>query len=300
METIGFIGLGSMGLPMATNLQAAGFGLRVYNRTSGKATALVNAGAILCESPGEAAEGVDIVISMLSDDTAVESVTIAEDGILNYLAPGGIHLSMSTIAPDTARRLADLHALRDTTYLGGPVYGRPDVAAAGKLNLLLSGDSEAKVRVRPVQEAMGRAIWDFGDDPVAAHVVKVCGNFMIGAAIAAMGEAYTLAEKNSIDRQAFHEMMSQTVFGCPVYQSYGKLIAAEEYDEVGFSVPLGQKDIRLAQQLGQLTFTPMPLAALVQEKLVATRAKGRDNQDWAALALESSEAAGLDPKRKQK
>src|SRR5271169_7044737 len=131
-ETVGFIGLGSMGLAMATNLLKGGFGLRVYNRTAEKARPLLEHGAILARSPAEAAEPGGIVVTMVSDDAALEAVTLGADGLLSHLGDGA-HLSMSTIAPRTARRLAALHRERGAHYVASPVFGKPDVAAQAKL-----------------------------------------------------------------------------------------------------------------------------------------------------------------------
>ena len=293
-ETVGFIGLGAMGQKMALNLRAAGFPLRVYNRTATRAAPLAEAGATVCESPAEAAEGASFVITMLSDDAALESVTLGDGGLMETLAPGAAHLSMSTIAPATATRLAAQHDLHDSVYLGAPVFGRPDAAAAKMLQILCSGgDAGLRARVRPVLEAMGSAVIDFGDDPAAAHVVKVCGNFLIGSAIEAMAEAYTLAQKNGVDRVAIHDFLTQVLFGCPIYRNYGALVAPQVFEPAGFMVPLGLKDVTLARELGALSQVPLPLAGLLQDRLLAARAKGRDELDWACLALESSEAAGM-------
>ena len=130
-ETIGFIGLGNMGLGIATNLLKAGFGLRVYNRTAEKARPLLEQGATLAGSPAEAVEPGGIVVTMLTDDRAVEDVTLGADGVLERLGDG-VHLSMSTIAPHTARRLADVHRERGASYIASPVFGKPDVAAQAK------------------------------------------------------------------------------------------------------------------------------------------------------------------------
>src|SRR5260221_184573 len=127
-ETIGFIGLGGMGAAMAANLLKAGFGLRVYNRTAEKARPLLERGATLARSPAEAAEPGGIVVTMVSDDRAVEEVTLGANGLLDRLGDG-VHLSMSTIAPRTARRLASLHRERGAGYVASPVFGKPQVAA---------------------------------------------------------------------------------------------------------------------------------------------------------------------------
>src|SRR6202023_398625 len=190
-ETVGFIGLGGMGLPMATNLLKAGFGLRVYNRTAGKARPLLEQGAILARSPAEAAEPGGIVVTMVSDDRALEELTLGPGDLLHRLGDG-VHVSMSTIAPRTARRLADLHRERGARYVASPVFGKPEVAAQAKLWVVTSGDAAARGRVRPLQEAMSQQVHDFGDEPGAANVIKLAGNFLLGAAIAAMAEAITL------------------------------------------------------------------------------------------------------------
>src|SRR5580704_5916696 len=184
-ETIGFIGLGGMGLGMASNLLKAGFGLRVYNRTSEKARPLLERGAVLARSPAEAVEPGGIVVTMVSDDAAVEAVTLGENGFLDRLGEG-IHLSMSTIAPRTARRLADLHRERGARYITSPVFGKPDVAVRAKLWVVTSGDAAARARVRQLQEALSQRVFDFGEDPGAANVIKLAGNFLLGAAVEAM------------------------------------------------------------------------------------------------------------------
>src|SRR6266404_8191113 len=152
-ETIGFIGLGGMGAATAANLLKAGFGLRVYNRTAEKARPLLEQGATLVRSPAEAAEPGGVVVTMVSDDRAVEEVTLGANGLLARLGDG-VHLSMSTIAPRTARRLAGLHRERGSGYVASPVFGKPEVAAEARLWVVTSGDAAARTRVHPFQEAV--------------------------------------------------------------------------------------------------------------------------------------------------
>src|SRR6266850_6512983 len=166
-ETVGFIGLGGMGLAMATNLLKAGFGLCVYNRTAEKARPLLQLGARLARSPAETASPGGVVATMVADDRAVEEVSLGESGFLGRLGDG-VHLSMSTIAPRTARRLAGLHRDRGGHYVASPVFGKPEVAAEARLWVVASGDAAARARVRPLQEAMGQRVFDFGDEPRAA------------------------------------------------------------------------------------------------------------------------------------
>ncbi len=292
-ETIGFVGLGVMGTAMAGNLLKAGYGIRAYNRTRAKAELLEPDGAIVCETAAEAAEGAAIVISMVADDSALAHETRGDDGILSTLSAGGVHISMSTISPALATRLAAQHDLYDSHYVAAPVFGRPEAAAAGKLTIAVSGAAEAKERIRPILDVLGQAVYDYGEDVSAANVAKLCGNFMIIAATEAIAEAYTLAEKNGVERTAIHDMLTQTLFACPIYQNYGKRIADETYVPVGFSLPLGLKDIRLVSELGESSRTPLPLASLVRDRLITTLAKGHDDLDLTGLALEVSESAGL-------
>src|SRR5260221_9861346 len=291
-DTIGFIGLGGMGLGMATNLLKAGFGLRVYNRTAEKARPLLDHGAVLARSPAEAAEPGGVVLTMVSDDRAVEAVTLGAKGLLTHLGDG-VHLSMSTIAPRTARRLAGLHRERGAGYVASPVFGKPAVAAEARLWIATSGDAAARARVLPLQEAMSQQVFDFGDEPGAANAIKLAGNFLLGAAIEAMAEAFTLAQKHGVPRRQTYEFFTQTLFDCFVYRGYGELIAAERYQPVGARPALIRKDYGLILDAAAEGEVPMPLASLIHERLTATVAKGRNDVDWAGFAREVSESAGL-------
>jgi 3-hydroxyisobutyrate dehydrogenase-like beta-hydroxyacid dehydrogenase len=291
-ETVGFIGLGNMGLAMATNLLKAGFGLRVYNRTAEKAGPLLKLGATLARSPAEAVEPGGTAVSMVSDDRALEDVISGRGGMLSR-AGNGVHLSMSTIAPRTARRLADLHREHGWHYIAAPVFGKPQVAARAKLWVATSGDAAARARVRPLLEAIGQQIFEFGEDPGAASAIKLAGNFLLGAAIEAMGEAFTLAQKHGVDRRQTHEFFSQTLFDCFVYRGYGELVASEHYQPVGARPALIRKDFRLVLEAADEGLVPMPLANLIHDRLTATVAKGRQDVDWSSFAREISESAGL-------
>ncbi|HJU28612.1 MAG TPA: NAD(P)-dependent oxidoreductase, partial [Candidatus Binataceae bacterium] len=185
-EQVGFIGLGAMGAPMAANLIAAGIAPTVWNRTASKAQPLTAKGAKLAASAADTAAPGGIVITMLADDAAVENVVI-DGGLAAHLGAGGIHLSMSTIAPATAAKLARYHAERGSVYVAAPVFGRPNNAAQRQLVICAAGPAAARQRARPLFDAIGRAVFDFGEDPATANVVKLCGNFLIAAAIEAMG-----------------------------------------------------------------------------------------------------------------
>jgi 3-hydroxyisobutyrate dehydrogenase-like beta-hydroxyacid dehydrogenase len=289
----GFIGLGSMGLPMASRLIVAGHPLRVWNRTPGKAASLVAQGATVVAKPADAAAPGGIVFSMLADDHAVEEVFAPGAGLLERLGKGGVHVSMSTISPAAARRMAEQHGRLGVAYLAAPVFGRPEAAQAGELWICLSGPDAAKERIKPMLAMMGQGWFDFGADPGAANIVKLCGNFMIAAATEALGEALALAEKNGLDRTGVFEMLTGTLFACAIYKGYGGKIATQNYQPVGFRLALGLKDITLALRTAAESQVPMPLASLLHDRALAAVAKGRGDQDWASLALEASEDAGL-------
>ncbi len=291
-ETIGFVGLGGMGSAMAANVLKAGFALHVYNRTPEKAQALVQQGALQADTPAEAAAA-GTVVTMLTNDAALEEVTTGKNGLAGALGKGGVHVSMSTVSPETARRLADAHRAHGEWYVAAPVFGKPDAAAAKKLWIATSGPTEAKAQIGPLLDSMSQGIYDFGDDPGAAGTVKLAGNFLLGAAIEAMGEAFTLAQKSGIERQAIYEMFTQTLFACPVYKNYGQMIASEEYQPIGAKPSLIRKDLGLVLDEAKTHQVPMPLAHLVHDRLTALVAKGREDRDWAGFAGEISGAAGL-------
>ncbi|HZO80270.1 MAG TPA: NAD(P)-dependent oxidoreductase [Candidatus Binataceae bacterium] len=296
-QEIGFVGLGAMGAPMAANLLTAGYKLRVYNRTAAKTDALVAQGAARVERAGDVAAPGGIAITMVADDAALESVTAGAGGLAERLGRGGIHISMSTVAPATARRLAQHHAVCGGVYVAAPVFGRPDAARAKRLWIATSGPAAYKATVRPLLEAMGQAIFDFGEDPGAANVAKLCGNFLIAANLEAMAEAFAMAEKQGVDRVAVAEMLAKTLFACPIYLGYGKAVAEKRFTPVGFRMPLGLKDVELALRTAAEVTMALPTASLVRDRILTSLAKGREDMDWSALALSVLDDAGLGHQR---
>ena len=292
-ETVGFIGLGSMGLPMACKVLDAGYRLRVYNRTPGKAVELLERGAREVKTPAETVEPGGIVITMLANDAALETVTLGEHGMVAALGADGIHLSMSTVSPHLARRLAEAHRAHGSHYLAAPVLGRPTAAAAGKLFILLSGLAEAKRRVSPLLEAMGQGTHDLGEDLAQGHIAKLAANFMILASIETYAETLTFAEKNGIGRMEMMKLLTGTILNAPLFHLYGELLAKEEYTTPGFKLALGLKDIELILEAGANSRMPLPAADLVHNRLLAAMAKGYGEMDMTALALGVAEDAGL-------
>ncbi len=279
MLKIAFIGLGNMGIGMAQNLLNANYKLNVYNRTKSKAEALKGDYEIF-DHPDEAVEGRDVVITMLSDDDALYEAVNGRRGFLNAMKKDAIHLSMSTISPDTSRELYKMHEARDSHYLTSPVFGRPNAAADAKLFICTSGDEELKKQVKPVLGLLSQGVYDFGNEPGAANVVKLVGNFMIMASMETMAEAFTLAEKQGLDREQVADFFGNTVFNAPIYKNYGTLIAKKQYTPVGFKSKLGFKDARLASKMALDAEMPAPLLNLVYNRLLSAIANGKGDGDW--------------------
>ena len=266
-ETIGFIGLGRLGLPVATNLLKAGYALRVYNRTASKADSLVAQGAQQVSRPVDAVTSGGIVVTLLWGDESVESI-VTSDGFLERLGPGGIHLAMSTISPEMAKKLAAMHAQHGSIYVEAPIFGGSEAAAAQELWIPLAGPQQAKERVRPLLKAMGgQGIVDFGEEVGAATLVKLVGNFLIVSAGQSLREGLLMAENNGVDPKAVLNMLTTapTLFPAPIYQSYGKRIAEKAAPFGQSKIPL--KDVGLFKKTAQQVESPTPIASLLSDLL---------------------------------
>ncbi|KPH01151.1 oxidoreductase [Pseudomonas sp. RIT-PI-r] len=287
---LGFIGLGTMGAPMVLNLLKAGHRVRVWNRSAAPLQALVAAGAEAVDSPALAARA-EVLISMLGDDAAIRAVFLNARAI-DGLAPGSVHVNMSTVSVALAREMAALHTACGVGYVSAPVLGRVDVAAAGNLNILASGAADALARVQPLFDVLGRKTWPFGADAESACVAKLSANLMIAAAIEATAEASTLANGYGISRADFIEMITSTLFAVPVYQGYGKLMVDKQFEPAGFKLSLGLKDVRLALEAGEAAQVPLPFASVLKDNLLDGMAHGQADQDWASLSEVSARRAG--------
>jgi len=284
---IGFIGLGQMGGAIAANLIKAGHEVTVWNRSADKTDALVAPGAARAARPVDAAQG-DLVMTMLADDRAVEGVVFGEGGIVG--APA-LHVGHSTISIALADRLAADSGTGG--YVSAPVFGRPPAAAAGKLFVVAAGVEAALDRCEPVFADIGQRTFRIGDKPSAANLVKLSGNFMIMAAVEAMAEAMTLAEKGGVDRQTLLEVLTGTLFGAPVYHTYGEILLEDRFRPAGFAAPLGLKDMTLADAAATSLETPMPLLGIVRDHLRSAIATEGPEIDWAGIALAIRKSAKL-------
>ena len=292
-ETIGFIGLGLMGKPMAENLLAAGYRLRVFNRSSEKAASLAQSGATVVSAPQDTAETGGIVMSCVADDAALGAVVGSDGELAERLGEGGVHVSMSTVLPETAARLSRQHAACRGYYVAAPVMGRPDVVKLGKQSYYVAGDAAAKARIIPVLEQIGTRIFDFGENPADANTAKLGANFLIAASIEAMSEAFVLMEKNGVDPAKLHDALASTLFACPIFQNYGRNILDEAYRTPLFKLALGLKDIRLINRTADVSGTPMRFASVLKDRFLSAMAHGRLDYDWTGIAAEIREEAGL-------
>ncbi len=292
MDAIGFIGLGRMGRPMAANLVAAGFTVRTWNRTPGKAPP----GAVECRSPREVAEQCAIVATMLADDAALEQVTFGDGGLLAGLRRGGIHVSMSTISVALSRKLREAHSAAGQGYVAAPVFGRPEAAQKKQLWIVCGGEQKDLAACERLFTALGRGTFTVAEAP-QAHVVKLIGNFLIATTIESLGEATAVAEKAGLDPTRLVEFFGGTMFGSTVFTGYGARVAATEFEPAGFAMPLALKDVTLALQAGHELRAPLPMASLLRDRLLAALARGRDGWDWSGLTSVAREEAGLPPRR---
>jgi 3-hydroxyisobutyrate dehydrogenase-like beta-hydroxyacid dehydrogenase len=288
---IGFIGLGRMGTPMAANLVRAGHEVSVFNRSPGKDSSLIKLGAHETAGVVGACDG-EVVITMLADDEAVSDIALGAGGLVVHLRPGAIHVSMSTISVALSKRLAQAHARAGQRYVAAPVFGRPDMAASAKLFIVAAGDSAAIDACRPLFDALGQKTLTIGTEPSAANLVKLSANFLQAAVIEGLGEAIALIGKAGIDRRAYVELLTSTIFPAPPYRIFGPLIADGTFGPAAFAAPLGYKDIRLALAAAESLRVPMPLASLLYDRFLRLFALGGDKLDWSAIGGLAAQDAG--------
>ncbi len=288
---VGFIGLGHMGSGMAANLLKAGHDVTVYNRTRAKAEALAAKGAKLAATPADACKA-DAVFTMLADDKAVEAIVFEDGGVLASLGKGAVHISSSTISAALSERLADVHARSGHRYVAAPVFGRPEAAEAAKLFVVAAGQADAVKVASPLFDAIAQRTFVVSEQPDAANIVKLSGNFLIAAVIESLGEAMALIGKAGIDKHLYLDILTSTLFGAPIYKTYGNLIADGTFTPAGFAAPLGLKDVRLALAAGDDLRVPLPLASLLRDRFLTLIANGGDNLDWSAVGSLAAKDAG--------
>ena len=278
---IGFLGLGKMGTPMAMHLIAAGHELRVWNRTEGRTEPLFREGAIAAATPAEAELGADAVFTMLFDDAANEEVLFGPNGLMDALSPGALHISCSTISVALSERLTREHARRGHEFVAAPVFGRPNVAEAGRLWIVVAGAEQALAKALPLLEPLSRGISVVGAEPRQAHAVKLGGNFLITMMVQSLSESFVYAEQQGVDPAAFFEAVNSALFQSPFYEAYSKVILHPP-ERPGATMELGEKDLRLLREAAASRDTRLSLADLMAEVFAEARAGGMAQEDWAA------------------
>ncbi|OBI53437.1 6-phosphogluconate dehydrogenase [Mycobacterium kyorinense] len=289
---IGFIGLGNMGSGMAANLVKAGHAVTVYNRSPAKAETLAQQGATPARTVADACGG-DVVVTMLADDPAVEDVVFGERGVLSSLPAGATHVSASTISVELSNRLTAAHAHAGQHYVAAPVFGRPEAAAAAKLFVVAAGPPQVLESLAPLFEAIGQRTFVVSEQQHAANLVKLSGNFLIASVIESIGEAVALVGKAGVDPLHYVDILTSTLFSAPAYQTYGKLIAQQEFEPAGFAATLGLKDVRLVLAAAEELAVPLPLASLLRDRFLTLLANGGGHLDWSAIATLSGRDAGI-------
>jgi 3-hydroxyisobutyrate dehydrogenase-like beta-hydroxyacid dehydrogenase len=290
---VGFIGLGRMGSGMAGRILEGGHDLVVYDVVPQATAKAAAAGARVASSLVDLSAGRDVVITMLAEDAAVHDVAFGKGGLCDSLPPGAIHLAMGTYGIGTIRALAAAHAAAGQTLVAAPVLGRPDLAASGQLGIVSGGADEAVRRCEPLFTIIGRLRFHAGTEPEAASAIKLANNLVLGCAIQAMGEAFSLVRKYGVMPQVFYDVMTDGLFSAPAYKVYGKIIVDESYDRAGSTIALNLKDANLILAAGDIARVPLPSGNTFRDRLLGAIAHGDANKDVAALALEQARASGL-------
>jgi 3-hydroxyisobutyrate dehydrogenase len=284
--TIGFIGLGLMGKPMAQNLLRAGFPLTVWNRTKSKADDLVRAGAKLAANPREAAAQADVLITIVSDPPALEEVLFGspgpDSGALGALRKGTILIDSSTVSPGTARRVAAACAERRVDFLDAPVTGGTWGAEKGELVFMIGGEAKVLDRAKPVLEAMGKKFFLLGPN-AAGQTVKLGMNLLLALEVDALAESLALVTKAGVAAERLIEVMQSSMGHAPLLDVKAPLILKNEYP-ASFPLRLMHKDLRLALELARENGVKLPAAEAAYATMTAVKEASKDDPDFAALA----------------
>jgi 2-hydroxy-3-oxopropionate reductase len=294
LPTVGFIGLGVMGRPMARNVLAAGFPLVVHNRSRAPVDALVEAGAEPAVSPADVARRAAIVITMVPDTPDVEQVIAGPAGVFDGIQPGCVIVDMSTIAPSVARRLAAEAGARGAAMLDAPVSGGEIGAIENTLSIMVGGDAAALERVRPVLEAMGRRDRIVHVGPSGAgQLAKACNQLVLAATLGGVSEAFALARKAGVDPARVREALLGGFAYSRVLEVHGQRMLDRHYVP-GFRAALFDKDLRIAAATLGEHHVPAPVSAAAQQLVGAMIAAGEGQDDYSAVARVVFRLAGLD------
>jgi len=290
---VGFIGLGRMGQGMARRILEAGHDLSVFDAVPAQSSPFGTAGARVASSLADLCFGRDIVVTMLVEDKAVGEVALGPGGICESLPPGAIHLLMGTHGVAMVRTLEARHAESRQVLVAAPVLGRPDLAAAGQLGIVAAGPEEAVRHCEPLFSVMGRRTFLAGPKPESAAAIKLANNAVLGCAMVAMAEGFSLVRKYGVAPQVFQDVMTEGLFSAPAYKVYGQKMVDESYDQVGSPIHVGLKDANLIAAAADLARVPMPSHNVYRDRLLGAVAHGDGDRDQAVLAREQARASGL-------
>jgi 3-hydroxyisobutyrate dehydrogenase-like beta-hydroxyacid dehydrogenase len=268
-----------MGCALVPHLLNAGHVVRVWNRNTAIAETFASQGAEVARSAADAVTKCEVAFTLLLNDAALEDV-LFDAGVLDAMPKGAIHVSVSTISVTLAKRLTVEHEKHGLRHVGAPVFGRPNVAAEGKLWVVAGGAKDAVERVRPLLETYSRGITVVSDEPWKAHAMKLAGNFSVAAMVATLSEAMTVAESMEVPPELFVEMANSATFRSPLYEMYGKTLT-DPPKEIGASIELGEKDIRLFREAAAANGIETPLADLMGKNFDAALEAGMKDDDWA-------------------
>ena len=294
-ETVGFIGLGVMGRPMAKHILEKGYEVVAHNRSRPAVDELVAAGAKAADTPAAVAKRSTIVITMVPDTPDVESVLLGHDGVVEGLQAGAVVIDMSSISPVATRRMAAAIAKKGGTMLDAPVSGGEIGAINGTLSIMVGGDAAALARVRPILECMGNPerIVHVGAEPGSGQVCKICNQIAIGGALAGVSEAFAVARKAGVDTAKVREALLGGFAASRVLEVHGERMIKRNYVP-GFRAKLYQKDLRLASEAAGAGGVAIPATAVVAQLLNALVASGGADLDYSAIATVVFGLAGLE------
>ncbi|MBE6185485.1 NAD(P)-dependent oxidoreductase [Heyndrickxia ginsengihumi] len=284
---IGWIGLGLMGNPMATNLINAGYSLYVYNRTSSKAESLVQKGAVLCQSPKEVAQHSDIVITMLSNVSAVEEVFAGEEGILKGISNDSIVIDMSTVSPKDSVHFAQLVNRQQAHFIDAPVSGSVQPAKEGTLLILAGGDASDIETCKPIFDVLGKQTIHFGENGKGS-AAKLSINLLLGITIQGASETFVLAEKLGLQKADVAEMISNAAVNTPIFQMKKSSFLNEDFP-AAFMLELMSKDLGLVKSEMESAQIDLPLATAANKTYASAKESGKGKSDVAAVYLEIKE-----------
>lgn len=291
---IGLIGIGRMGSAIGGRLLEAGHLLAVFDLNAERAGKLSNAGASVARDIRALTLASDVVITMLPDDESLRAVAFDRGGLIESMARGRVHMVCGTHGVGLMANLKDSHSNAGQVLIACHVLGRPELAASGRLGLVPGGPKTVIESLRPILSAIGERVFMAGEDPLSATATKVAHNFMLGCAIEAIGEGMALVRKYGVDSRMFIRVLTEGLFNCIAYSTYGDLISTGNWPQVGASAVIGLKDAALALAAAQRVGVELPSLGAWRTHLEQAVARGEGELDWSVMAREQFRACGLE------